>query len=303
MATPRPTEHAELVPQPEDDGLFGPGSVTWEHPSLATSIAAASAVMIQMLHPRVVRVIDQSSSVFKNPELRARLTADFGATVIYGDTGQAEAAGATLRALHGRMTAIDPETGEKYDANQPDLLLWVHNALVWANLQAYERYGPQLTPDEQERYLREWDQMARVCGVDMTRVAPSVAALDAYMQDMLKVEAYTLESRRIRDLVVPQGLPKTLEAIPAWILAWAAVDLMSPEQQELYGFRINRLGRWTIRALTRLLVRLSASQFTPGMAPKVREYVMLHAFGQKTRAARKTAPVLPADGGTTQAAN
>src|SRR5699024_4644290 len=142
----RPVEMDQELPSPSDNGLFGPESVTWRvSSSPSSSLGTSAAVLAQMLHPRIVRLIGQASTFERNPELRARQTAQYGLTTTYGDTAAAEAAGATLRKLHSRMKATDIETGEPYDANEPDLLRWVHVTIPWAMLRAYDRWGPELT--------------------------------------------------------------------------------------------------------------------------------------------------------------
>jgi len=55
----------DAQPAPEDDGLFvfGPQSVTWKvMASPAASRGTATAVLAQMLHPRIVGLIAQAST-------------------------------------------------------------------------------------------------------------------------------------------------------------------------------------------------------------------------------------------------
>ncbi|HYH12023.1 MAG TPA: oxygenase MpaB family protein, partial [Thermomicrobiales bacterium] len=142
-AATRPVELDETLRSPADDGLFGPDSVTWKvMASAGTSLGTVTAVLAQMLHPRVVRLIAQASTFERNPELRGRLTAQYATTITYGDTAAAENAGAMLRRLHSRMKATDVDTGQQYDANDPDLLMWVHATIPWSLLRAYDRWGP-----------------------------------------------------------------------------------------------------------------------------------------------------------------
>lgn len=70
------------------------------------------------------------------------MTAEYGLTTTFGDIRSAEHAGETLRKLHSRMKAVDIETGEEYNAGEPDLLRWVHVTIPWAYLGACDRWGP-----------------------------------------------------------------------------------------------------------------------------------------------------------------
>ena len=135
-----------MLSTPQDDGFFGPESVTWRaYASPSSSIGVATAVMMQMIHPRVVRMIDQASNVRDDPAGRAAATSQYGLTITFGDKATAERAGEVLRRIHSHRQAIDPITGETYTPNEPDLLLWVHCTLVWAVLAACQRFGPAFT--------------------------------------------------------------------------------------------------------------------------------------------------------------
>jgi uncharacterized protein (DUF2236 family) len=83
---------AGLDNHPNDDGLFGPQSVSWRaFASPASAIGVATAVLMQMIHPRVVRMIDQASNVRNDPAGRAAGTSQYGITIIDGDTETASA--------------------------------------------------------------------------------------------------------------------------------------------------------------------------------------------------------------------
>lgn len=108
MASERPVTVQQPVERPADDGLFGPESVSWRaYAGPASAIAGATAVLMQMLHPRVVRMIDQASSVRERPAERQRLTGEYLLTTIYGDRAAAERAGEVLRTIHEHRKAVD----------------------------------------------------------------------------------------------------------------------------------------------------------------------------------------------------
>lgn len=281
--TPRPTLSTDTEAPPQDDGLFGPQSVTWRVlASPSTSLGTATAVLAQMLHPRVVRLIAQASTFERNPELRARLTAEYGATITFGDTALAEQAGATLRNLHSRMKAIDINTGEEYDANQPDLLTWVHCTIPWAMLHACDRWGPALTPAEQDQFVNEQRVAARLVGLDPESVPGNVADLDAYIDSMIPKLAYTAEAGRIRAIMVPRGLPRSGAQIIGRLMSLAAVDLLPAEMRDLYGYQWGPVQRGLLGLATNGIVQ-SAVKKTPyeQVLPQIRDQARAHAFGAK----------------------
>ena len=282
-AASRPPGMESDLPTPTDNGLFGPESVTWKvMASPAASVGTATAVLVQMLHPRVVRLIAQASTFERNPELRSRLTAQYGMSTIFGDTATAERAGETLRKLHSRMKAIDIETGEEYTADEPDLLLWVHPTIPWAMLRAYERWGEPLTAAEKDRYVLEQREAARLVGLDPEVAPGSVAELDAYMASMMPRLAYTAEAGRIRAIMVPRKLPRSGTELVTRLMSLAAVDLLTPEMRELYGYWWGPVQRGMLAAASNGILRSAAKKATPeSMIPQLREQAHAHAFGAK----------------------
>jgi len=218
-----------------DDGLFGPDSVTWRVTAAsATGLGGASAAMIQMLYPPVMYVIDQASGVRTDPERRAKRTGDYTTTITYGDVAAAERAGEQLRRLHTTRSAVDPSTGAAYRADDPDLLIWVHNALTWTLLRAYREYGPHLDASEEDRYVAEQREVAaRLVGCDISNVTDTVAGLEAYMTDMAPRLALSAPALWFKDMMVPPQRPTTPDAIIKKLFMQAAVLLMSPEQQAI----------------------------------------------------------------------
>jgi uncharacterized protein (DUF2236 family) len=277
----RPVELDQALLPPADDGLFGPGSVTWRvMASPASSIGTSTAVLAQMLHPRVVRLIIQASTFERNPELRARLTAEYGMTTTYGDTVLAENAGETLRKLHSRMKAVDIDTGEAYDANEPDLLRWVHCTIPWALLRACDRWGPELSPAEQDRFVFEQRQAARLVGLDPESVPGNVADLEAYIEQMIPRLAYTTEAGRIRAIMIPRRIPRSGAEVLMRLMALAAADLLTPEMRHLYGYWWGPLQRGLLASASSPLMRAAVKKTPYERAiPKMREHAQAHAFG------------------------
>jgi uncharacterized protein (DUF2236 family) len=279
--TERPVELDHALAPPADDGLFGPGSVTWKvMASPAGSLGTSAAVLAQMLHPRVVRLIIQASTFERNPELRARLTAEYGATITYGDIAHAENAGETLRKLHSRMKAVDIETGETYDANETDLLMWVHCTIPWAMMRACDRWGPELSPAEKDRFVFEQRQAARLVGLDPETVPGNFADLESYIERMIPRLAYTTEAGRIRAIMIPRRFPRSGTEAMMRLMALAAADLLTPEMRHLYGYWWGPVQRGLLAAASNPLVRAAVKKTPYERAlPALRDHAQAHAFG------------------------
>lgn len=288
-ATARPKEIEGDFEAPADDGLFGPDSVTWKvGASPSASIGTATAVLAQMLHPGVVRLLGQVSTFEKHPELRAKRTAQYGNTITYGDTAAAEHAGAMLRRLHSKMKATDINTGEEYDANEPDLLMWVHCTIPWAMLRAFDRWGPELTTVEKDKYVREQRISARLVGLDPETAPGSVAELEAYMASMEPKLAYTSEAGRIRAIMVPRKMPRSggdlLTRLVTRMVTYGAVDLLTTEMRQLYGYWWGPLQRGLIGMASSSIVTAAVKKTRyEQVLPAIREQATIHAFGAKAR--------------------
>lgn len=125
-----------------DPGLFGPASVTWQmHGDPMMWIAGVRALYLQALHPRAVRGVTQNSDFRRDAWGRLLRTADFVGTITYGTTLQAERAGAKVRGIHRRLSATDPDSGERFPVDDPGLLLWVHCAEIDSYLEVARRSG------------------------------------------------------------------------------------------------------------------------------------------------------------------
>ena len=164
-----------------DVGLFGPGSVTWKvHAEPILLLGGLRSLYLQALHPRAVAGVAQNSTFRSDPWGRLNRTSEYVGTVIYGSTAEVELAASRLRRLHSRMTAVDPETGERFRIDEPDLLRWVHVAEVESFLTTARRAGLKLTDDEVDRYYTEQLRAAELVGLDPATVPATAAEVADY---------------------------------------------------------------------------------------------------------------------------
>src|SRR5690348_16079628 len=166
-----------------DPGLFGPSSVTWQmHGDPMMWVAGIRALYLQALHPRAVRGVMQNSDFRRDAWGRLMRTADFVGTTTYGTTEAAERAGARVRKIHTMLKASDPDTGERYAVDEPELLLWVHCAEIDSYLHVLRRSGYPLTDAQADRYLAEHRVSARLVGLDPAAVPGDRAGMAAYFE-------------------------------------------------------------------------------------------------------------------------
>ncbi|WP_406256252.1 oxygenase MpaB family protein [Streptomyces chartreusis] len=222
-----------------DPGLFTPNSVTWQmHADPMMWVAGIRALYLQALHPRAVRGVMQNSDFRHDAWGRLLRTANFVGTITYGTTEAAEKAGARVRKIHSMLSATDPETGERYGVDEPELLLWVHCAEIDSYLQVGRRSGFRLTDAEADRYIAEQRASARLVGLDPDAVPANRAQLAAYFEQVRPELACGPEARAVDDFLLRPPTHPLL--VPAREVLWRRVANLAyaalpPYAHELYG--------------------------------------------------------------------
>lgn len=180
---------------PGDPGLTGPGSMSWEINSdiAAVSVAGLPAIVLEILHPSVVAGVQDVSTYREDPFQRARATLGYVLATTFGNTEAATRLIERVKHIHSFVNGTRPD-GVPYRALDPELIAWVHTAIPWMILRAYEATNRALTRNEKDRYLFEQAVIGRMGGAD--RVPETAAELDDYVESMrprLSVNAQTRE--------------------------------------------------------------------------------------------------------------
>ncbi|TMM36371.1 MAG: DUF2236 domain-containing protein [Actinobacteria bacterium] len=223
-----------------DLGLFGPGSVTWKlHDEPILWLAGLRSLYLQALHPRAMAGVAQNSDFREDPWRRLIRTSNYIGAVVFGTTAQARAAGARVRALHARLRAVDPRTGEFFRIDEPDLLRWVHVSEVESFLTTAVRAGVALTPAEIDRYYAEQLQAAALVGLDPATVPDSAAAVAGYYERMRPELAITRDSADAFVFLSAPPMPYRLGLTPVRLaytgIAALAVGLLPAWARRMYG--------------------------------------------------------------------
>ncbi|HXO23562.1 MAG TPA: oxygenase MpaB family protein, partial [Streptosporangiaceae bacterium] len=168
--------------QREDDGFFGPASVTWRLAAdLSAPVAGLRSVLIQALHPLAMAGVDQHSDWRRDPVGRLAATSAYVATLTYGDRAGASRAAQRVRVIHEHVRGTDSVTGRPYAAGDPALLLWVHAALVESVLEAARLFGTPPAAADADAYVAEMAISAELLGVPREMIPDRVTALQEYM--------------------------------------------------------------------------------------------------------------------------
>lgn len=278
--------------QREDDGYFGPQSVTWRlfaDPSL--SLGGIAAILLQALNPDMMRLFTKVSDFYGDAEGRSERTGRYLDTITYGDRAHADAAARSVRRMHAHARWVDPETGREWQADTESWQDWTHNTLVWSIVRAAELYGPTLTGDERDRFVREQHVAATLLGMDALRLPSTWSELDAEIERQAEQMALTMAANELaRNLRKP-----SLKGNPAAVLIGVSIQdgilAILPEwARQLYGIE----GRpMSLRAATRTTRRLLAVSRRQGRGDRAVAAIVQRVEQHPYRKVRKRKPATP----------
>jgi uncharacterized protein (DUF2236 family) len=190
-----------------DAGLFGPGTITWRvNREGVLLLGGGRALILQVAHPLVAAGVAAYSNYREDPWGRLYRTLDLTTAIVFGDSDTSAEASGRLRRMHSRVRGKTEESGGRfpvgtpYEANDPDLLMWVHATLVDTSILVYDRYVARLTIDERRRYYEEQKLLGEAFGVPIERQPATYADFNEYMADMLDGDSIAVTDA-LRDVV------------------------------------------------------------------------------------------------------
>jgi uncharacterized protein (DUF2236 family) len=240
LVTRAAAAYAASVPDnPADDGLFGPSSVTWRVSNDPTSpVGGLRSLLMQALHPLAMAGVDQHSGWRQDPVGRLAATSAYVATVSFGERAAAERAAGRVRRIHDHVRGVDTVTGRPYAAGDPELLLWVHAALVDSTVAAENLFGTALSAQDSDRYVAEMVVAAELVGVPAALVPASLAELDRYITSTRPELRCTPAAREsMAYLLDPPGLDEDIAEI--WQdIRYAAIAALPDWARDMYGYPV-----------------------------------------------------------------
>jgi uncharacterized protein (DUF2236 family) len=222
---------------PEDDGFFGPASVTWQLAAdLSAPVAGLRSVLMQALHPLAMAGVDQHSDWRRDPVGRLAATSAYTATVTYGDRAGASRASRRVRVIHEHVRGVDTVTGRGYAATDPALLLWVHAALVDSVLAAVRLFGTAPGDAEADRFVGEMTVAAELVGVPREMIPDRVSALREYIDGLRpELRCTPAAAQSMGYLLDPEGMGEEIAEL--WQdIRDAAVAALPGWARHMYGY-------------------------------------------------------------------
>lgn len=168
-------------------------------------LGGTRAVLMQLAHPLVALGVSDHSSYMTDPYGRAERTFLLGEALIFGSSRISRRAARTINYLHKHVHGYLPADsgaftrGTAYNANDPELLLWVHATLVDTLLLSYTTFIGPLTAAEEEDYYQESKRMAGMLGLTKGQMPEGINDLKSYVSAMVHSNrlAPTLQAREL----------------------------------------------------------------------------------------------------------
>jgi uncharacterized protein (DUF2236 family) len=200
---------------PADDGLFGPGSVTWRimgEPIMW--VAGFRALYLQALHPRTMRGTWQNTTLTDPKQAWARLarTTGFVRVRTFGSLADVDKAGRRIRKIHASLTGVDPD-GTQFRVDEPEHLIWVHCGEVGSYVDIARRSGMPVCVHDLDRFVDEQRRSAAVVGIDPADVPASVGELEAYFENMRPKLYACGEAKQALRMSFNPAVPRALLAL------------------------------------------------------------------------------------------
>lgn len=241
---PRSRTHIERLQA--RDGYFGPESMVRRlgNSPVTPFLGGGAAVLLQVAHPLVACGVAEHSGYDRDLWRRLARTLRALYLITFGDREEAERAGATVQAVHGRVRGRTSEQlgpfppGTPYSASDPELMGWVHSTLVSSSLAAYERFVEPLTLADKERYHEEMNLVARLFGTPGEALAGSYDEFRARFEAQVRSDTITVTrpAREVARVILAAPLPAPLRLLaPAHRLATARI--LPAELRCQYGLR------------------------------------------------------------------
>ena len=223
--------------------IFGPDTVTWRvNREAVVLLGGGRALLMQVAHPLVAAGVAAHSDFQRNPLQRLWRTLDLMLTITFSGAASAMRAVHAIEHVHARVHGVlDADvgpfrSGARYDANDPELLLWVHATLVDTALRVHRLCAPRLSADDERRYYEESVVVGRLLGIPSRLLPSTLPGFREYVHAMVHGDVLAVgpASRAIAATILVPPVPRALA--PVFRIANVfTVGLLPPTLRRRYG--------------------------------------------------------------------
>ncbi|WP_141578703.1 oxygenase MpaB family protein [Actinomadura sp. WMMA1423] len=195
--------------------------------------AGGAASLLQTAHPKVAQGVYDHSYTADDPLRRLRNTMGWLYAVQFGTREEAETFSALVTKGHSAVTGPD------YEANDPELQVWVAATLFAVAAQFYQLvFRRTFTDAELEEFYGQTKVYATILGCPEERMPETYRQFREYYADMVQSLEITDASRAIAAQVLAPKLPGgPLHAPGLAAIRLLTAGLMPAPIREQYGWR------------------------------------------------------------------
>lgn len=223
------------------------------------------ALCIGALKPLNYEGTTEHSHHLATPFKRFARTATMFERVYFGEKDEADATLAAVAGMHrrvnGQLTRDAGEhypAGSRYDATDPELMLWTMANLVDSSTWFYERLVRPLHAGEREALWRDWVRFGELFGLPQAHMPDSYPAFAAWFAEQIDGgDLFLSDEARYMGYVSAFEIPMPASQRPYKHLHDALMLYSLPARvRELYGLRLSVAAKHTARATIALHRRL-----------------------------------------------
>jgi uncharacterized protein (DUF2236 family) len=246
----------------EDYGFFAPDSVTRRVWGFSTTplIGIQRATVVEELDPNLLAAVHNTGANYARLPTRYARTVQYFASVAFADSRTVSKMADVLVKVHSKAIGIEPVSGNRYDANDPDSQLWILITGWHSVLKAYEMFGPGRLTEEAE--LQYWAECAiaaelQTCDpADVPRNRDDVRAYFADWRPRLAASEATQQMMHhllngVNAVVPKKGIWRLIRPFANWAMRKATIATMPRHMRELANVRQSAAMDFAIRAALR----------------------------------------------------
>jgi uncharacterized protein (DUF2236 family) len=248
--------------------IFSPSSVFWRvNRELVSGLAGPRAVLMQIAHPLIAAGVAEHSRYREHRFARLYRTSMAAAAITFGSRDLAlRTIGAINRrhlAVHGtlqKQAGVFP-AGTPYDANDPELKLWVLKTITDSALLVYETFVSPLSESEREEYYRDSLIVAKLFDIPEHLIPPTYSDFRRYMTGMLGGDVITV-SDTARE-IARQLFSGSIDGRLLFLGSAVGIGLLPERLRSQFSFG------WTERRESWLARAAAASRRVRGHVPSI----------------------------------
>jgi uncharacterized protein (DUF2236 family) len=221
--------------------------------------AGAATILLQVAEPGVGQGVNEYSNFAYRPQDRLRTTMTFVYCMTHGTPAEKRAIIDMVNRIHGSVNGTLDDgrgRGRRFDANDPELQLWVAATLYAVGIETYRRVFGEVGDDAlKDEIYREYSILATSLRVPAEMWPPNRAAFREYWDRKVETLEVTEHARSVaRDLLYLPRAPWYMRMfMPTFRIVTA--ELLPEKLRNAYGINYRPRMAQLVLLLTKAIYR------------------------------------------------